>query len=74
MILAGGCKGPTTQARRLRHYSGTGVKGIARFPKLAMETCAAVCSATDMNARAAGESGSPITSGWPLSLPPRMGW
>jgi hypothetical protein len=41
------------------------------FRKLAMETWAAVCSATCWNARAAGESGSAMTSGCPSS-PPRQ--
>ena len=46
---------------------------VAGRLKLAMDTCAAVRSAAAMNARAAGESGSLMTSGTPLSLPSRMG-
>jgi hypothetical protein len=64
----------SVNASELRVHGETSVAGITRFSKLAMETCAAVCSATAMNAREAGESGSPMTSGSPLSLPTRMGW
>jgi hypothetical protein len=41
--------------------------------KLAMEISAAARSATAMKALVDGESGSPMTSGTPESLPSRMG-
>ena len=41
--------------------------------KLAIDTCAAMRSAAAMNARAAGESGSLMTSGTPVSPPSRIG-
>ena len=39
----------------------------------AIDTCAAVRSATVRNARAAGDAGSLTTSGTPVSLPSRIG-
>ena len=51
----------------------TGVIGIVGFRYAAIETWAAVCSAVVKNARAAGESGSLTTSGWPISPPTLMG-
>ena len=40
----------------------------------AIESCTAVRSATSRNARAAAESGSATTIGFPLSPPSRIDW
>ncbi len=50
--------------------SCTGITGVA---KLAIDTCAASCSAAETNARAAADSGSPITRGSPASPPRQIG-
>ena len=53
----------------------TMVNGIvAGRLKLAIDTCAAARSAVVMKACAAGESGSLIMSGTPVSPPSRIGW
>ncbi len=46
---------------------------VAEREKLAIDTCAASCSAADTMARAAGAFGSAIISGTPLSPPSRIG-